>query len=193
MKLDQPEPFIFSSLFPSCENTVAQHSTFQPEHIVGIWPLRGLGFPAFSSVKAKLTANVFDNGFIITQQLVALYAPKGDAEFMRLTREYYIIRYDDFNSITSYLTQIKTLEERIRNTNVTLDDDKRTLLCLGMSLPEQYQYLTKIWEMTPGMTGRQGQKYALRRRKKDYKNNSGFRYEPLHIRCITSPGEKNSE
>ena len=35
---------------------------------------------------------------------------------------------------------------------VTLDDDKRTLLCLGMSLPEQYQFFTKIWEVTPGMT-----------------------------------------
>ena len=46
--------------------------------------------------------------------------------------------------MTAYLTQIKTLEERIRNTGVTLDDDKRTLLCLGMSLPERYQYLTKI-------------------------------------------------
>ena len=54
--------------------------------------------------------------------------------------------------MTSYLTQIKTLEERIRDTNVDLDDDKRTLFCLGMTLPESLQYFTKIWAMMPGMT-----------------------------------------
>ena len=51
-----------------------------------------------------------------------------------------------------YLTQIKSLEERIRNTNVTLDNDKQTLLCLGMTLPDKFQYFTKIWFMTPEMT-----------------------------------------
>ena len=55
-------------------------------------------------VKAKLTAAAFDNGFIMWQQLVALYAPKGDAEFIRLIREYYTIRYDDFYLMTDYLT-----------------------------------------------------------------------------------------
>ena len=33
-----------------------------------------------------------------------------------------------------------------------LDDDKQTLLCLSITLPERYQYLTKIWELTPGIT-----------------------------------------
>ena len=112
-------------------------------------------------VKKKLIANVFDNGFLMMQQLVALYAPKGDAEFMRLTRKYYTIRYNDFHSMTDYLTQIKTLEERIQNTGITLDDDKRTLLCLGMSLPERYQYLTKMWEMTPGMTAERARNMLL--------------------------------
>ncbi|CAD6586966.1 MAG: hypothetical protein ASARMPRED_002898 [Alectoria sarmentosa] len=103
-------------------------------------------------VKAKLQTDAFDNGFLMMIQLANLYAPKGEAEFMRLTREYYSLRYDDFDSMTSYLTQIKTLEERIRNTNVILDNDKQTLLCLGMTLPESYQYFTKIWAMMPGMT-----------------------------------------
>lgn len=55
---------------------------------------------------------------------------------MRLTKEYYTLRYDEYGLITEYLTKIKTLEERIRNTNITLDDDKQTLLCLGMTLSE---------------------------------------------------------
>lgn len=103
-------------------------------------------------VKQKLQASAFDCGFQMMTQLTALFAPKGDAEFMRLTKEYYSLRFADFDSITSYLTQIKTLEERIRGTKVILDDDKQTLLCLGMTLPEHLQYFTKLWAMTPGMT-----------------------------------------
>ena len=75
-------------------------------------------------VKQKLKTDAFDNGFLMMNQLTVIYAPKRDAEFMRLTREYYSLRYDDYNLMTAYLTQIKTLEERIRNTNVVLDDDK---------------------------------------------------------------------
>ena len=50
---------------------------------------------------------------------------------MRLTREYYSLRFEEYAFMTEYLTKIKTLEEWIRNTNVVLDDDKQTLLCLG--------------------------------------------------------------
>ena len=104
------------------------------------------------TVKQILQSNAYDCGFVMMTQLAAHFAPKGDAEFMRLTKEYYSLRYDDFDFMTFYLTQIKTLEERIRETNVTLDDDKRTLLCLGMTLPESFQYYTKLWAVTPGMT-----------------------------------------
>ena len=104
------------------------------------------------SVKQKLQTDAFDNGFIMMNQLVNIYAPKGEAEFMRLTREYYSLKYHEYDSMTAYLTKIKTLEERIRDTNVVLDSDKQTLLCLGMTLPENLQYLTKLWSMTPGMT-----------------------------------------
>lgn len=75
-------------------------------------------------VKKKLKADAFDNGFLIMTQLIEIYASKEDAEFMRLTREYYSLRFNEYVSITEYLIKIKTLEERIRNTNVILDDDK---------------------------------------------------------------------
>ena len=51
---------------------------------------------------------------------------------------------------------------------MVLDDDKQTLLCLGMTLPENLQYLTKIWTMTPGMTADKARNMLLeeeRRRK----------------------------
>ena len=75
-------------------------------------------------VKRKMQTNAFDYNFTMMTQLAAIYAPKGDAEFMRLTREYYSLRFEEFDSITYYLTHVKTLEERIRNINVVLDDDK---------------------------------------------------------------------
>ena len=68
------------------------------------------------SVKQKLQVGASDSGFIMITQLIDTYAPKGKAEFMRLTREYYSLRFADYDSITTYLTKIKTLEERIRDT-----------------------------------------------------------------------------
>lgn len=55
---------------------------------------------------------------------------------MRLTKKYYTLRYDEYGLITKYLTKIKALEKRIRNINITLDDDKQTLLCLDITLSE---------------------------------------------------------
>ena len=75
-------------------------------------------------VKKKLQVNAYDCGFQMITQLTALFVSKGEAEFMRLTKEYYSLRYEDFDSMTSYLTQIKTFEKRIRNINVTLDNNK---------------------------------------------------------------------
>ena len=53
-----------------------------------------------------------------------LYRPTGDGEFMRLTKEYYTLKYYKFETITDYITYIKSLEERILATNVILTPDK---------------------------------------------------------------------
>ena len=53
---------------------------------------------------------------------------------MKLIKEYYSLRYEDFDFITFYFIQIKTFEERIRDINVIFDDDKQTLLCLNITL-----------------------------------------------------------
>lgn len=55
---------------------------------------------------------------------------------MRLTKKYYTLRYDEYELITKYLTKIKALEKRIRNINITLDNDKQTLLYLDITLSE---------------------------------------------------------
>ena len=86
---------------------------------------------------------------------------------MRLTREYYSLRYEDFDLMTYYLTQIKSLEERIRGIKVILDDDKKTLLCLGMTLLERFQYFIKIWSMTPGITADKARNMLLEEERRE--------------------------
>ncbi len=51
---------------------------------------------------------------------------------MRLTREYYTLHYDDLGSepLSDFVTRVKVLEERIDSTNIQMDNDERTLLCL---------------------------------------------------------------
>ena len=55
-------------------------------------------------VKKKLQANAFNDGFEMMTQLATHFAPKGEAEFIRLTRKYYTLRYEDYDSMTAYLT-----------------------------------------------------------------------------------------
>ncbi len=53
------------------------------------------------------------------RHLETLLQSSTDAEFMRLTKEYYTA---DFKSTGDMLTHIKLLEERIDATKVTLDN-----------------------------------------------------------------------
>ena len=103
-------------------------------------------------VKKRLTAEAFNYGFKMMTQISTRFQPTGDDEFMRLTKSYYTIKYDNFKTISDYITHIKTLEERILATNVILTPDKQTILYFAMSLPDHLQYLTKIWAVIPDMT-----------------------------------------
>ena len=55
-------------------------------------------------VKIKLQTDIYDNNFLIITQLTNLYASKNNAEFIRLTRKYYSLRFEDFDFIIFYLT-----------------------------------------------------------------------------------------
>jgi len=104
------------------------------------------------TVKRKLTESEFNDGYLMISKLTALLAPKGDAQYMRLTREYYTLQAENFKDIPEFLTHVKVLEEQIDATKVEMTGDKRTLLCLSMALPEHYRPLAQIWSMTPDMT-----------------------------------------
>ncbi len=103
-------------------------------------------------VKQKLIKEDFNNGYKMLRRLETLLQPPTDAEFMRLTQEYFTLSTADFKSTGDLLTHIKLLEERIDATKITLDDDKRMILCLMMCLPEQYRSLVQLWSVTKDMT-----------------------------------------
>lgn len=126
-----------------------------------------------SEIKRKLTEEEFNNGYRMLARLTALLQPGGEAQFMRLSREYYSLRYDDTKeSLTNFLTRLKILEERIAATRVTMNNDKRTLLCLTMALPPRFRSLVQIWTITEGMTADKAVDMLLEeeRRAKDDEN-----------------------
>jgi hypothetical protein len=122
-------------------------------------------------VKQKLIEEDFNDGYKMLRHLEALLQPSIDAEFMRLTKEYYTLSSIDFKSTGNMLTHIKLLEERIDATKVTLDSDKRTILCLMMCLPEQYRSLMQIWSVTKDMTAEKARAMLLEEdRRQDHVN-----------------------
>ena len=97
-----------------------------------------------SGVKQRLTEAEFNDGFLMLKHLRELLQSTRSSKFMRLSKEYYTLRFKLFKSVTEYLTQIKVLEEKIDATQVILNNDNRTVLCLSMSLSQEYQYLVQI-------------------------------------------------
>lgn len=103
-------------------------------------------------IQQKLTETEFNDSYLMLTRLRALLQPTGSSEFMRLSKAYYTLQFKDFRTVSEYLTHIKVLEEKIDATNVLLDTNNRTILCLSLSLPQDYQDLVQIWAVTPGIT-----------------------------------------
>ena len=126
--------------------------------------------PTVSSlVKQRLTQDDFNCGLKIITYITDLYRPTGDGEFIRLTKEYYTLKYHKFETITNYITHIKSLKERILATNVILTPNKQTILYFTMSLPEYLQYLTKIQAVTPNITAVKATTILLEEERKEEK------------------------
>ena len=114
-----------------------------------------------SGVKQRLTEAEFNDGYLMLTRLRELLQPTGSSEFMRLSKEYYTLKCSSFKSIPEYLTHIKVLEERIDASKVVMNEDNRTILCLSMSLPQEYQYLVQIWATMPTVTAIKAKQMVL--------------------------------
>jgi len=94
-------------------------------------------------IKQKLIEAEFNNGYLMLLRLRFLFCPLGNTEFIRLSKEYFTLLYNTFLNISTYLTYIKVLEEKIDATKVDFEKN-RTILYLIISLPPEYQYLVQI-------------------------------------------------
>lgn len=112
-------------------------------------------------VQLKLTEADFNDGYLMLTKLRIELQPSGDSEFLRLSKEYYTLQFKSSKSISEYLTRIKILEEKIDATKVVLNTNNRTILCLSMSLPQEYQYLTQTWAVTPSITAEKARQMVL--------------------------------
>ena len=113
------------------------------------------------ALKMKLSEAEFNDGYLMLTKLRLELQPSGSSEFMRLSKEYYTLQYKSFKSMSECLTRIKVLEEKIDATKVVLDTDNRTILCLSMLLPQEYQYLVQIWAVTPSITAEKARQMVL--------------------------------
>jgi len=119
-----------------------------------------------AEIKRKLTEKNFNNRYKMLTKLSHLLQPDEDTQFMRLICEYYTLQFDDNESLSDFLTHVKILEERIDLTNVQMNNNKWTLLCLSMSLSVRYHFLIQIWSATDGMTAAKAMKMLLKEKQR---------------------------
>ncbi|KAG6989817.1 hypothetical protein G7Y79_00063g093680 [Physcia stellaris] len=108
-----------------------------------------------TKMKNKLKDEHFNNSYKMLLRIKEELEPIGDAQFMRLTKEYYSLNIKDYKDMSEFLDKVKQLEERIDATKVNLTADKRTIICLMMGLAHdrEYRSLIQIWAAMPNLTG----------------------------------------
>lgn len=84
------------------------------------------------TVKLRINAEDFDDGYSLLIEVKELYRPFEDAEFMRLIKAYYSVDFIRFKNMMDCLADIRHLEDRIRATKVVLPHEKQTLICLSL-------------------------------------------------------------
>ena len=128
-------------------------------------------------VKQMLETSHFNNGYLMLSRLYELLQPVGDAQFMRLMKEFYSLKTSDFSNMSEFLTHVKVLMEKIAATNVDFTADKQVLICLMMALEPRYENLTQLWSMIPDLTSERARNMLLEeeRRQQNREMSTGMR------------------
>jgi len=124
-----------------------------------------------AEIKRKLAEKNFNNRYKMLTKLSRLLQPDEDTQFMRLICKYYTLQFDNNEFLSDFLMHVKILEERIDLTNVQMNNNKQTLLCLSMSLPVRYRFLIQIWSAIDGMTAAKATKMLLEEKQRLKNNN----------------------
>jgi len=118
-----------------------------------------------AEIKRKLTEKNFNNKYKMLTKLSQLLQFSDETQFMHLNHEYYILWYNDHDSefMSDFLMCVKVLEECIDSTNIQMNNNKQTLLCLSMSLSVRYCSLIQIWNVTDDMMTEKTMKMMLKK------------------------------
>ena len=137
-------------------------------------------------VKQMLEASHYDNGYLMLGRLYQLLQPVGDAQFMRLTKEFYSLKMDTFKDMSEFLTHIKILMEKINATQMPFTQDKQLIICMMMAMSARYEALSQMWSMMPKLTSEQARNMLLEEeRRQNCKTELDYR--------VTSDQNKNNK
>ena len=135
-------------------------------------------------VKQMLEEFHYDDGYLMLKKLEELLQPITDAQFMRLTKEFYSLKAADFSSMSEFLAHVKVLNGKIIATKVRLTEDKQLILGMMMALPEAYSELGQSWSVMPNLTAEQARNQLLEeeRRQQNHQNYMGSK-AITHRKC----------
>ena len=141
-----------------------------------------------SKIKSKLKEEHFNNSYLMLQKIKEELKLTGDAQFMRLTKEYYSLNINDFKGMPELLNKIKKLEEQLNATRITLIDDKRTIVCLMMALTQNsnYRSLIQIWDAISNLTAEKAKAMLM----KEYRQQEHVEEGDVARKSITIAQEK---
>lgn len=69
----------------------------------------------------------YDGGHLMLKRLEELLQPIKDAQFLKLTKEFYSLKTVDFSSMSEFLTHVNVLSEKFIATKVRLTEDKQLI------------------------------------------------------------------
>lgn len=103
------------------------------------------------AIKNQLSPEDFDNGYEMLAKIKNHCQPDNDVQFFALHREIFSLEYETRDP-DGHIAKIKQLNQRIENTKIEMDSEKRALLCLSMSCAKQHPHMVQIWSVTKDMT-----------------------------------------
>ena len=100
-----------------------------------------------SFIKRKLIEKHFNNSYLILQKLKQKLKFTENVQFMRLIKKYYSLNLANFANISQLLNKIKQLKKQIDATQIELTKNKRTIICLMITLihDANYKFLIQLW------------------------------------------------
>ena len=101
-------------------------------------------FTINTKIKNKFKNEHFNNNYKMLLKIKKELKLIDDAQFIKLTKKYYSLNIKNFKNMSKFLNKIKKLKKQIDVTKMKLINDKRTIICLMMTLTHDKNYRSLI-------------------------------------------------